>query len=137
MEIEVECETVLEGRKSVQRAIDMIGGKNAIVKMKTKRRTLSQNSAGHLHFTKISEHSRDRGLTASSLFKNPGEIPLTPELVKGYFRELGKWMYKKGSTADLDKNEFSDVVNVFEKIVAKELDFIEPFPSLENMCNGE
>lgn len=137
MQIEVECESEKEGKEVAKKAVDIIGGKNVAVKAVRSKRTIQQNSALHKHLKNVSDHCMEKGLTAGVLFKNPGDIPITPELAKKYFRDLGKWMYQKESTADLDKKEMSEVINTFERITSEKLDFTDPFPSIETMIDQE
>lgn len=94
-------------------------------------RSLNQNDALHLWFSQIEEHCQELGLTVDVLFKNPAEIPINRHYIKDFFRELGKFMFKKDSTAKLDKDEFSKVEKVFEKEIAERLDCTIPFPSID------
>ena len=66
------------------------------------------------------------------IIKKPAEIPITRTLLKDLFRLYAKKMYAKDSTSKLDKNEFSDVVNTFQRIIAQRLEISLPFPSIDN-----
>ena len=95
-------------------------------------RSLNQNSALHLYLQMIEEEAKEKGLTMDMVVKKPSELPITRHLLKDLFRVYGYAMFKRESTADLTKDEFSQVQQAFERIIAERLDITLPFPSLEN-----
>lgn len=95
-------------------------------------RSINQNSALHLYLKMISDEAREKGLTMDMIVKKPQELPITEYLLKDLFRAYGMAMFKKDSTAKLSKDEFSQVQQAFERIVAERLDITVPFPSIED-----
>ena len=97
-----------------------------------KIRTEKENRALHLWFEMISTEANNMGLTMDMLVKKPHEIPITPELLKYFFRLYGNVMYGRNSTSKLTTKEFSEIVKVFEKVIAERLEISIPFPSIDN-----
>ena len=84
---------------------------------KVRRRTLSQNKALHRYTEIISIKMNDAGITQKELvgsFKEGFELPITEHMIKDIFREVGKAMFKKESTADLTTTEISEVHRVVD-----------------------
>jgi len=95
------------------------------------KRTTKMNSDLHLWFALIAENSNELGLTLDLLYNQPQNMRITPELLKNLFREYGRVMYNKDSTAKLTKDEMSKLITVFEQLLAERLNNIIPFPHYE------
>ena len=61
------------------------------------------------------------------------EMPITANLLKDYFREIGNYMFSKKSTRDLTNAEMCQVLEVFKGIVAGRLGYNGNFPSREEL----
>lgn len=84
----------------------------------TNRRTLSQNAALHLYCDMIAQAMTEAGITQRELigrFKRGFELPVTGHMIKAIFREVGRAMYGKESTADLSTTEISEVYRVVDE----------------------
>jgi hypothetical protein len=77
-----------------------------------KRRSLSQNKSLHLYCDKLAFAMTIAGITQKELvgsFKEGFTLPVTGQMIKEIFREVGKAMFKKESTADLSTIEMQEV----------------------------
>ena len=83
----------------------------------TKQRSLSQNASLHKYTTTIAQKMTDAGVSQKKLigsFKDGFELPVTSHMIKDIFREVGKAMYQKESTADLTTVEISEVYKIVD-----------------------
>lgn len=128
--IECDTETIREGKAMAQSAIEAIGLECSGVKCIPDMRTLQQNKALHVEFELIEEHCTERGLTVDMLILHPTEFPITRHLIKDFFREIGRVLFGRESTADLEKHEFQKTQETFEREIARRLDYTAPFPSI-------
>lgn len=127
---QLKAENEKDAKDQVKTIIEMLGFKTFDVKIHRGNRTLSQNSALHLWCDHISQHANEMGLTTGSLFKNPAEIKITKHIIKYFIRQVGRLMYRKDSTAELDSYQFSEVVELCKIEFAKRLDYTEEFPDI-------
>lgn len=82
-----------------------------------KQRTLQQNAALHKWCELMATQMNDAGYTQRQLvgqFKDGFELPVTEHMVKDIFREVGRAMFKKDSTADLTTTEVQEVYQVVD-----------------------
>jgi hypothetical protein len=124
-----------ENEQEATKAIHQLGLKVRGCKKVSGIRSLNQNDALHLWLKQISDEANEKGLTIDMLIKNPTEIPITPTILKDFFRLTGKKMFKKDSTAKLDKIEFSELIKVFERAIAERLDIQINFPNIEDLID--
>jgi hypothetical protein len=83
-----------------------------------KVRTLPQNSSMHKYCDVIAKRMTDAGFTQRQLtgsFKQGFELPVTKHMVKEIFREVGKAMFDKDSTAKLSTIEVQEVYKVVDQ----------------------
>ncbi len=132
----LECDSVEDGKRQVEKIMEMVGLKSFTVTHIKEPRTDSQNRACHKWFDMIASDAQDKGLTMDALIREPAEFPITPSIIKDFFREIGRLMFKKDSTAKLKKEEFSQVIDVCEREFAKRLDCQIPFPSIESQMDN-
>lgn len=135
LEYTVDFETADEGKSAVIKILNMLGLQQFTIKEKKGRRSDNQNRAAHLWFTQVAQDAREKGLTMDDLILNPVEFPITESIIKDFFREVGRVMYKKDSTTKLTTDEFSQVVEVCQREFAKRLDCQIPFPSLDALID--
>ena len=121
-----------EGKAKLESILKFAGVKQYEIKSAPESRTTSQNSALHLYLTMLEEECRNMGATMDMIIKKPQQLPITRHLLKDLFRLYGKTMFGKDSTSKLEKNEFSEVLMTFQKVVAERLGLSLPFPSIEN-----
>lgn len=121
------------GKQQAREAIEKMGVSVCEVKLVKKKRTLNQNSALHLWFTQIADEAINKGLTMDMLIKKPTILPITEGLLKDFFRFIGKKLYGRDSTADLEKDEFNVIQQTFDRAVIERLDIDIPFPSILTM----
>ena len=133
--IEVEADTLALGQKLARETFEKAGLKALDVKPIKRIRSLRQNASIHLWFEQIEDHCNERGLTVEALYKKPSEIKITKHILKDFFRETAKYMFRKDSTAKLESDELSEVAIVCEKVFAERLDSTIPFPSIDTMVN--
>jgi len=94
------------------------GDHEVIIRKATKQRTLTQNGALHRYCELMAIKMNDAGVTQRELvgsFKNGFELPVSKHMIKSIFREVGKAMYEKQSTSDLETKEISEVHRVVDQ----------------------
>jgi len=102
------------------------------IKKKVNKRTITQNKAMHKYFEIIAENMNDAGITQKSLigsFKDGFELPVTEHMIKDIFREVGRAMFRKDSTADISTKEISEVHRVVDQRFAEVTGVSAPWPS--------
>lgn len=100
----------------------------------TKQRSLSQNASLHKYTTTIAQKMTEAGVTQKKLvgsFKAGFELPVTSHMIKDIFREVGRAMYQKESTADLTTVEISEVYKVVDMRFAEVVGVRSEWPSRE------
>lgn len=100
-----------------------------------KRRTLPQNAALHKYCADISGKMNDAGYTQRQLvgkFKEGFELPVTMEMIKAIFREVGNAMYQKESTAELSTIEIQEVYQVVDQRLGEITGIRAEWPSIES-----
>ena len=88
------------------------------VKKRVKCRTGRQNRSMHKYFSIMAERMNDAGITQRQLigsFKDGFELPVTEHMVKDIFREVGRAMFRRESTADLTTVEAQEVYQVVDQ----------------------
>lgn len=71
------------------------------------------------------------------LFLKPTELSITETMLKDFFREVGKRMFKKESTKDLTNKEMCEVHKMCERTFAERLDYTEEFPNKDLLLLGK
>jgi len=133
-----DAPTKEEGKLQVEDMIKNFYGLNVqSVKYLPEERSLNQNAALHLWLDQIAEEAEKRSLTIDMLIKKPAEVPITAEILKDFFRFTGKKMYGKKSTAKLSKEEFSTIVNMFDKSVIERLGIDIEFPNIDLLISKD
>ncbi len=103
-----------------------------------RKRTLLQNSAIHLYFTKLAKALNAAGWDMRRTLRQEIEIPWDDYLVKNFlWRDLQKAMTDKESTTDLEAHEVGKIYQTLSRHLAQKLGVSVPFPdtytqSLEN-----
>jgi hypothetical protein len=108
------------------------GEHEVIIRKRKTKRTLTQNKALHKYLEIVSIKMNDAGYTQRKLigtFKAGFELPVTPHMLKDIFREVGRAMYKKESTADLDTKEISKVYKIVDQRLAEVTGISVPWPT--------
>jgi hypothetical protein len=131
---EIECETIAEGQQKTRESFKMLSPE---VKPLKSIRSLRQNASIHKWCELVEEHCKERGFTLDVLYKKPFEVPINRHYLKDFFREVGRIMFHKDSTAKLETNECSEVVKVVEKAWAERLESDIPFPSIYTQMNDD
>jgi len=100
-----------------------------------KRRTLTQNAALHLWFTKLAEALNDAGWDIRKTIRGGIEIPWTPAAVKEYlWRPVQKQFLKKKSTTELNRQEDIDkIYDIINRTISERTGVSVPFPSIEEL----
>ena len=91
------------------------------------RRTLSQNRTFHGWLGVVGNNAKEKGLTVSVLYKEPTEILITPEILKGYAQEVIGTSFGIKSTSKLNTKQFSAMIEFLEDKFATDLDSQIPF----------
>jgi len=105
---------------------------------KEKQRTIQQNRALHLFFTKISEALNDAGYDMRKTLKPGIEIPWTPEMVKEYlWRPVQELQLKKESTRDLTVSDIDKILNTLNRFMGEKLGIEVEFPSMDSLMFNE
>lgn len=100
-----------------------------------KGRTWKQNKSLHLYCTTIAGLMNAAGITQRELvgkFRDGFELPVEMHMVKAIFREVGKALYKKDSTADLETVEMIKVYEVVDQRFAEITGCRAEWPSLDS-----
>ena len=103
-------------------------------------RTTKQNKSLHKYCQRIADGMNDSGTTHRDLvgsFKEGFSLPVTMHMIKDIFREVGKAMYKKESTADLTTVEIQEVYRVVDQRFSEITGVSAPWPSLENQMMAD
>lgn len=103
-----------------------------------KCRTLPQNAALHKYCADISGKMNDAGFTQRQLvgkFKEGFELPVTMDMIKAIFREVGSAMYGKESTAELTTIEIQKVYQVVDQRFGEITGCRAEWPSIESYRN--
>ncbi len=95
-------------------------------------RTLSQNSAAHLYFTRLSDALNDGGYDVGATIKIP--VDFTPDTVKEYlFKPVMKALYPgKTSTTELSTTELTEVYENLNRLTSGKFGIGMEFPSYWN-----
>lgn len=99
-----------------------------------KQRTIPQNKSLHLYASKMAKGMNQAGITQRELtgkFKEGFELPVTESMIKDVFREVGKAMYQKESTADLSSKEICEVYKVVDQRFGEVTGVRHEWPSKE------
>ena len=131
-----DSETLAEGLKLAKETLQTLGLKGEVRPLKSIR-SLNQNSALHLWMEMLEEECEAQGVTMDMIITKPQEIPITRHLLKDLFRLIGLKMFRRKSTADLEKDEFGTVQKVFEKTIGERLQIYIPFPSLDQQIDKD
>ena len=105
-----------------------------------KGRTWKQNKSLHLYCTAIAEKMNAAGITQRELvgkFRDGFELPVEMHMVKAIFREVGKALYQKESTADLETVEMIKVYEVVDQRFGEIVGIRAEWPSSESYMNEE
>ena len=133
----VSSENIERGIAIAKQSLKFIGLDVVSVKPMSGTRSGNQNNALHLWLDQIAEFAEQNNITVDRWIKHPTEMIITSGLLKDSFRTTGKLMYRKNSTADLTKLEFSNVVKLFDKAVLERLGINIPFPSLDLLIDRD
>lgn len=100
------------------------------------QRTNQQNKSYHKWIKELSDECNDKGITLKVLFKDPGEVPVTPQTIhEGMLLALAKARYGKDSSTFLTKAEWSelmiDLYNIIYERTGGEVDIA--YPSQERL----
>jgi hypothetical protein len=97
-----------------------------------KQRTLTQNAALHLYFTRLAEALDAGGYDVTHTLKHSVDIPWNPVLVKELlWKVIQLPMTEKHSTAELDRVEVGHIYEVLNRHLGQKLGIHVPFPSEE------
>lgn len=81
-----------------------------------RQRTPTQNKALHLWLQMVADTLNDAGLDMKTVLKEEVEIPWTMESAKNHlWRPIQIIMQEKESTAEADRNEYSEVYEVISR----------------------
>ncbi|HAR38122.1 MAG TPA: hypothetical protein DCS09_05845 [Porphyromonadaceae bacterium] len=101
-----------------------------------KGRTWKQNKSLHLYCTTIAEKMNAAGITQRELvgkFRDGFELPVEMHMVKAIFREVGKALYQKESTADLETVEMIKVYEVVDQRFGEIVGIRAEWPSMDSL----
>jgi hypothetical protein len=137
IEFQVKTETIQKGIELIKKAMRSMRLK--VIKIEPLRtlRSDNQNNSLHLWLDQITTEAEHRGLTLDMWLKKPTEMKITESMLKDCFREMGRVMYNKKSTAKLDKYEFSELVFLFDKMVLERLGIDIEFPNIDLLLRKE
>ena len=133
----LSSETIKQGLDMVYKAIEFMGLNVVSVKCISGKRSENQNNALHLWLSQIADEADRKDLTIDLWVKHPTEMKITESLLKDSFRTTGYVMYKKKSTADLTKEEFSEVQRLFDKAVLERLGIDIEFPNIDLLIDRD
>ena len=98
-----------------------------------KQRTLTQNAALHLLFTRLAEAMDAAGYDVTHVLKHDADIPWNPVLVKELlWRPVMEAMTEKFSTTELDRVEIGHIYEVLNRHLGQKLGIHVPFPCDED-----
>lgn len=96
----------------------------------SKQRTLTQNSALHLFFTRLADELNNAGWDMKKTLKEDVDIPWDDMLVKRYlWKPIQKAMLSKESTTELTKIEVGKVYEVLNRHIGEKTGVHVPFPN--------
>jgi hypothetical protein len=133
----VSSETIERGIEIAKQSLKFIGLNVISVKPISTIRSENQNNALHLWLDQIAEFAEKNNMTVDKWILHPTEMNITSAMLKDSFRATAKIMYRKNSTADLTKLEFSEVVKLFDKAVLERLGIDIPFPNLDLLIDRD
>lgn len=133
----VSSTNIEQGVEIAKQSLKFIGLNVVSVKPISGIRSINQNNALHLWLDQIAEFAEQNNMTVDKWIKHPTEMKITSGMLKDSFRATAKMMYRKNSTADLTKLEFSEVVKLFDKAVLTRLGIDIPFPNLELLIDRD
>lgn len=134
---DLDTDNIQTGKEVVKKAIEFMGLKVTSVKYVSEFRSDSQNNSLHLWLDQIAQEAQKQGLTIDKWVRVPTEMFITEGMLKDSFRATGKAMFKKKSTADLTREEFSMVQKLFDKAVLERLGIDIPFPNLDLLIDQD
>lgn len=97
-----------------------------------KQRSPSQRASLEVYCKSIAKKMNDSGTSQKQLvgsFKEGFELPVSNHMIKDIFREVGKAMFKKESTADLSTTEINEVHMVVDQRFGEVAGVTAPWPS--------
>jgi len=97
------------------------------------QRTNQQNRSLHKLCQQVADTMVEYGLDLNVV----ADVPATRETVKALFREMGRKMYGKESTADLTTVEIQQVFEVFAKAIGQHTGEPVTWPSYLDMIQSE
>jgi len=133
----VDAETIQKGAILTREAIELMGLNVISISHISGKRSLSQNNALHLWFELIALEAERKGLTIDKWIKKPTELMITKSMLKDTFRSMGKIMFKKDSTTELTREEFSEMIFLFDKSLLERLGIDIEFPNMELLIKGK
>ena len=99
-----------------------------------KQRTLQQNRAMHLYFTKLSEALNEAGLDMREVLKPSIDIPWTPKNAKDYlWKPIEGALLHKHSTTQLTTKEIDKVYDILNRHTSEKFGISILFPSIEEV----
>ena len=99
-----------------------------------KKRTLLQNRALHLYFTKLANELNGAGYDMRKVLKPGIEIPWNPEMIKNHlWRPIQIAQLDKVSTTELNTKDIDEVYQVISKHMADKFGIDVPWPSEEEL----
>ena len=133
----VSSANIEQGVEIAKQTLKLLGLRVVSVKPISSIRSENQNNALHLWLDQIAEFAEKNNMTVDRWIKNPTEMTITSGMLKDSFRATARFMYRKKSTADLTKLEFSEVVKLFDKAILERLGIDIPFPNLELLIDRD
>lgn len=105
---------------------------------KQKPRTIKQNAALHVFFSKLSDMLNDAGYDVMKTLRHDIAIPWQPVLIKELmWRQIQKAMYDKQSTADLSSGELQLVYDTLNRHLGERFGIHCPWPSIEALVEED
>ena len=105
---------------------------------KKRKRTLPQNAALHKYCEIMAEKMNDAGISQKELvgkFRDGFELPVEMHMIKAIFREVGKAMYQKDSTAKLETVEMQKVYQVVDQRLGEVTGCRAEWPSMDSLID--
>lgn len=136
--MQLEAPTIAQGKQQTRSVLSkMYNLQVENVKCLSGKRSVSQNNSLHLWIEQVAEKAKENDLTIDMLITKPTEVPITAEIIKDLMRFTGQKMYGKDSTAKWNKDEFNEIVKMFDKAFIEKLDIDIEFPNLQLLINKE
>jgi len=99
-----------------------------------KKRTLQQNAAMHLWFTKLAEALNEAGYDMKKTLREDVDIPWTPYNIKeNLWRPVQRALYGKRSTTELTTTDIDKIYDVINRTIGERTKVFVPFPSEEEL----